>query len=186
VTEADNNPPPSQPRAQPPAGGQHPWRGAGGGAPRSPHTLAIAPQNVARHRAPRFLHREKSREYAQAMNGSVGASPEPGMPPKVLEARGRAVAKGLPWSGRAWGWGDEPAHPRAFGGKESSPSRCDAPGLGDLQPEGFWGQRWDSPGVKALEERTEKGGSRVRARNPLATSLPPRRGPELGMGREVS
>lgn len=32
----------------------------------------------------------------------------------------------------------------------------------------------------------EKGGSGATARNPLATSLPPRQGPELGMGREVS
>lgn len=51
--------------------------------------------------------------------------------------------------------GDKPAHPRAFGGKEPSPSRCDAPGLGDLQLEGFWGlevgQSWVGKGSGAKD-----------------------------------
>lgn len=47
---------------------------------------SIAPQNLGRRRTPQSVHQGKNREYTQAMHSNVGAGPEPGMPPKMLEA----------------------------------------------------------------------------------------------------
>lgn len=59
-------------------------------------------------------------------------------------------------------------------------------GWGTCNQRDFGARGATTPGIKALNQRTEKGSSRAQARNPLATSLPPQYRPELGMGREVS
>lgn len=59
-------------------------------------------------------------------------------------------------------------------------------GWGTCNQRDFGARGGTTPGIKALNQRTEKGSSRAQARNPLATSLPPQYRPELGMGREVS
>lgn len=88
----------------------------------------------------------------QARHGDAGAGPGAWDTPEVLEAQGT----GGPISGR----GTSPNIQGIWGGKELSPSRCDAPGLGDLQPEAFQGRRWDNPwdkgsGAKDGERRLQ-------------------------------